>query len=71
MARVRYIGDARVLAGFGPLASGTEYDLPDDMAASLIEQGKAVAVVVAVETPAVSRAPFVSRGVPRTGEGEE
>jgi hypothetical protein len=39
--RVVYIGDARTIVGVGMLCAGEVYDLADDIAASLIEQGKA------------------------------
>lgn len=39
--RVVYIGDARNIEGVGMLAAGTVYDLPDHVAASLMEQGRA------------------------------
>lgn len=69
--RVRYIGDARVISGVGMLAAGVDYDLPDDVAASLCEQGRAVLVAKAApksETPAVSRA---SGPRARAGDGDE
>lgn len=40
--RVRWIGDARIVPGIGMPIAGQVYDLPDEMAASLVEQGKAV-----------------------------
>jgi hypothetical protein len=39
--RVVYIGDARTISGIGMPCAGQVYDWPDDVAASLIEQGKA------------------------------
>jgi hypothetical protein len=42
--KVRWIGDARCVEGIGQPIKGQVYDLPNTVAASLIEQGKAVAV---------------------------
>ena len=49
--RVRWIGDARTVAGLGTPIAGHEYDVSDAMGASLIEQGKAEAVVAAPLLP--------------------
>ena len=59
--KVRWIGDARVIAGVGMPIAGEEYDWPDAMAESLIEQGKAERV----------SKPVVSRSVPRNRWDEE
>jgi hypothetical protein len=54
--RVVYIGDARQIPGIGMPCAGQVYDWPEDVAASLIEQGKAepapVARAVVVTPPA-------------------
>lgn len=45
--KVKWIGGARSVPGIGQPVDGTVYDLPEEMAESLLEQGK-VARVVAV-----------------------
>lgn len=42
--RVRWVGGARTIAGIGMPVDGAVYDWPDQLAASLVEQGKAVVV---------------------------
>ena len=53
--RVRWIGDTRLVPGLGCPVAGQEYDVPEDVGASLCEQGKAV--VVAVVEPVMSAPP--------------
>lgn len=65
--RVRYIGDARTIVGFGMPIAGTVYDWPDDMAASLIEQGKAELVVDPPPAPRIVPKPQPTR----LGAGKE
>lgn len=73
MARVRWIGGARVVPGIGAPEQGQTYDWPDDVAASLVEQGHAERV--AAPKAATSVTSPASRNVLRGGalddEGEE
>lgn len=69
MARVRWIGGARVVPGIGAPEQGKIYDWPEDVAASLIAQGHAEAAErPTAPTTAATRS--LLRGT-RDDEGEE
>jgi len=60
--RVRWIGDARLVPSLGYPVAGQDYDVPEDVGASLCEQGKAVVVTASVSEPSRPWKPVVVTG---------